>query len=147
MAETTSPIESITASAQSPGLGDIAGKANDPVLWLGTVSPKGRPSIRPVWFVLHEGVFVIFSPPAAWKVRHLQANPDVVIHFHTDPAAKNLLVVAGRAEVTDGLPPSSIPAYWLKYQAAMASYEYTPERFDALYPIRITITPERAWGW
>ncbi|MQY31836.1 hypothetical protein NRB56_74470 [Nocardia sp. RB56] len=138
----------MTASAESPKLGEIAGKADDPVLWLGTVTSQGRPSIRPVWFVLHEGKFVIFSTPNAWKVRHVQANPDVCITFHTDPAAKNLLVVAGRAEVSlEGHPPSSIPAYGVKYASGFADYNYSQQRFDELYPTRITVTPERAWGW
>lgn len=148
MTENVSPVESVTASADNPGLDDVASRANDTVLWLGTVSPKGRPSIRPAWFVLHEGALVTFSTPKAWKVRHIQENPAVAVTFHTDPAAKNVLVVAGTAEVSlDGPPPSSIPAYWTKYEPAMNSYDFSPERFDALYPARITITPERAWGW
>ena len=148
MNEITSPVESMTASATNPKLDEVAAKATDPVLWLATVSPKGRPSIRPAWFVLHEGALVTFSTPKAWKVRHIQENPEVCVTFHTDPAAKGVLVVAGRAELQlEGAPPSAIPAYWAKYEAAMRSYDYTPERFDELYPTRITIVPERAWGW
>ncbi|EFC85791.1 pyridoxamine 5'-phosphate oxidase family protein [Parafrankia sp. EUN1f] len=144
----TSPVESTTASAEGLKHGELSGKADDPVIWLATVSQAGQPSIRPVWFVLHEGKLVTFSTPKAWKVRHVQANPAVSVTFHTDRAAKSVLVVTGRAEVTlEGTPPSAIPAYWKKYETEMNHYGYTPERFDELYPVRITITPDKSWGW
>lgn len=137
-----------TASADSPLLAEVTARGDEPVLWLGTVSPQGRPSIRPVWFVVHEGALVVFSAPEAWKVRHVQANPEVVVTFHTDAEASSVLVASGRAEVTlDGPPASSIPAYLAKYEASYPAVGYDREGIDTTFSARITITPTRAWGW
>ncbi|WP_337662003.1 pyridoxamine 5'-phosphate oxidase family protein [Actinoalloteichus sp. AHMU CJ021] len=126
----------------------LSEKAEDRVLWLGTVTPSNRPALRPVWFVYLEEKLVVFSEPHAAKVRHLFANPEVVMTFHSDPSAGHIRVVSGRAEVSlDGPPPSSIPEFLDKYEHLYPATGYTRHTFDAALSARITITPTHSWGW
>ncbi len=41
----------------------------EPVIWLGTVRPDGRPHHVPVWFAWHDPLVLIFSMPDTAKVR------------------------------------------------------------------------------
>ncbi|MCB0048173.1 MAG: pyridoxamine 5'-phosphate oxidase family protein, partial [Caldilineaceae bacterium] len=41
------------------------------VIWLTTVSSRGVPQPRPVWFVWEAGSFLIYSTPRAWKLKHI----------------------------------------------------------------------------
>jgi PPOX class probable F420-dependent enzyme len=49
----------------------------EPVIWLGTVRPDGRPHNVPVWFAWHDPLVLIFSMPNTAKVRNVRASPAV----------------------------------------------------------------------
>ena len=49
----------------------------EPVIWLGTVRPDGRPHHVPVWFAWHDPLVLIFSMPNTAKVRNMRASPAV----------------------------------------------------------------------
>lgn len=131
----------------------VADHSGDPVIWLGTVSPSSasghaRPTIRPVWFVVAEGCFVLFSSPGAAKVRHVARNPHVVLTFHTDPRAERVRVIDGLAEIDRTGPPASATSGFLdKYEHLYAEMDYTRSGFDASFSARIIITPTRTWEW
>ena len=118
----------------------------DEVLWFGTVTPSGRPTTRPVWFVHHDGELLLFSEPGAAKVRHLAGNPHVVVTFPSDPAAAHVRVVSGTAVGEHGLP-SAFPGYLAKYERHYDAVGYDRDRFDATFDALVRITPERTWGW
>ena len=120
--------------------------AADLVLWLGTVTPSGRPTTRPVWFLYDDGDLLVFSEATAAKVRHVRKNPQVVVTFTSDPAAASVRVVDGTATVEEAVP-SSFPGYRAKYEADLATMGYDRARFDAEFHTLLRITPTRTWGW
>ena len=70
-------------------------------IWLTTVDSNLTPQPRPVWFIWDDDFFLIFSEPKAHKVRHIQKNPHVALHFNTsDPKGENnVIVFSGTAEI------------------------------------------------
>ena len=47
----------------------------EPIIWLGTVRPDGRPHNVPVWFAWHDPMVLIFSMPGTAKVRDVRLSP------------------------------------------------------------------------
>lgn len=120
--------------------------ASDLVLWLGTVTPSGRPTTRPVWFLHDDGDLLVFSEPGAAKVRHVRKNPQVVVNFPSDPAAASVRVVHGTATVEE-TAPSSFPGYLAKYEEQYPVVGHDRASFDTAYSALLRITPARTWGW
>jgi len=125
---------------------NLADRANEPIAWLTTVTPKGRPAPRPVWFVLDGEDIVVFSEPDTAKLRHIEANPDVSFHLNSDEHGGSILVVNGKAHVEAG-KASEAPGYLDKYGSHYAAIGLTAEGFDAKYSVRIRVVPERSWGF
>jgi len=124
----------------------LADRAGEPIAWLTTVTPKGRPAPRPVWFVLDGDDIVVFSEPGTAKLRHIEANPDVSFHLNSDSHGGSILVVTGKAHVEAG-KPSEAPGYLDKYGSRYAGIGLTADGFDAKYSVRIRVVPERSWGF
>ncbi|MFI5607295.1 TIGR03667 family PPOX class F420-dependent oxidoreductase [Amycolatopsis sp. NPDC051903] len=122
-------------------------RAAEPVAWLTTITPKGRPAPRPVWFVLDGDDIVVFSQPDTAKLRHIAANPEVSFHLNSDEHGGSILVVNGRAQVEEG-KASDAPGYLDKYQSRFAGIGFADAAgFDASYSVRLRIVPERSWGF
>lgn len=119
---------------------------SDIVVWLTTVSPSGSPAPRPVWFVVDGPSFLVFSQPAAAKVRHIDANPNVSLNFNSHPGGGDVLALVGKAERIDMLP-SQAPGYLAKYEEHYAPIGYTRESFDEAFSAGFRITPQRSWGF
>ncbi|WP_410656051.1 TIGR03667 family PPOX class F420-dependent oxidoreductase [Amycolatopsis sp. lyj-112] len=125
----------------------LAVRAKEKVAWLTTISPKGRPSPRPVWFVLDGDDVIVFSRPDTAKTRHIEGNAEVSIHFNSDEYGGSILVIGGRAEILpDGLP-SEQPGFLDKYEENYPAIDYDAAKFDKEYHVRIRIRPERTWGF
>jgi PPOX class probable F420-dependent enzyme len=126
---------------------NLADRAGEHIGWLTTVTPKGRPAPRPVWFVLEGADIVLFSRPGTAKLRHIEANPEVSFHLNSDDHGGSILVVNGTAQVEAG-KASEAPGYLGKYGSSYAAIGFeTPEAFDAAYSVRIRVVPERSWGF
>ena len=52
-------------------------------VWLTTVDSKGTPQPRPVWFIWENDTFLIYSQAKAHKLKHIQNNPNVSLHFNS----------------------------------------------------------------
>jgi PPOX class probable F420-dependent enzyme len=124
----------------------LADRAGEPIAWLTTVTPKGRPAPRPVWFVLDGDDIVLFTEPGTAKLRHIEANPDVSFHLNSDEHGGSILVVNGKAHVEEG-KASETPGYLDKYGSHYAAIGLTADEFDAKYSVRIRVVPERSWGF
>jgi PPOX class probable F420-dependent enzyme len=124
----------------------LSDRADENIAWLTTVTPKGRPAPRPVWFVLDGDDIVLFSEPGTAKLRHIAANPQVSFHLNSDEHGGSVLVVTGTAHVEEG-KASEAPGYLDKYGSHYAAIGVTADGFDTKYSVRIRVVPERSWGW
>ena len=125
----------------------LAERADEKIAWLSTVTPKGRPAPRPVWFVLDGDDIVLFSQPDTAKLKHIEANPEVSFNLNSDERGGSILVINGRARIEPG-KASEAPGYLDKYAADYAGIGYpTNEAFDESYSERIRVVPERSWGF
>ena len=102
--------------------------AGDIIAWLTTVTPAGRPAPRPVWFVWDGAAITIYSLNNGAKLRHIQANNQVAMHFNSSPDGGDAVVIRGRAELVPDAPaPSRYPGLLDKYAARIAQMGRTPQ--------------------
>ncbi len=119
------------------------------VVWLTTTGADLSPQPRPVWFIWDGASFLIFSQPHAHKVRHIQAHPQVALHFNTDATGdQDVIIFVGEAVIdTAAPPPHKVLAYLRKYRAGMKALGMTPQQFSAEYSVAIRVTPTSLRGW
>lgn len=112
------------------------------VVWLTTVDPNGRPQSSPVWFVLEDGEFLIYSLADTPRVRNLAANPRVSLNLDSNEGG-DVVVAEGVARVVEGPPSTEHAAYQRKYLKRIEQMGYTAKTFAAGYPVPIRIEPTR----
>ncbi|MGH9119623.1 MAG: TIGR03667 family PPOX class F420-dependent oxidoreductase [Acidimicrobiales bacterium] len=116
------------------------------IVWLTTVSPSGRPAPRPVWFVWDGEAFVVYSKPDTAKLRHIDSNERVTLHFNSDAYGRDVVVIVGRAHrIAEPLPPSACPGYLDKYADRLGKIGHDPASYDEAFRVALRITPERSY--
>ena len=119
----------------------------DEVAWLTTVTPGGKPAPRPVWFVWDGEAIVIYSMNGAARLRYIEQNPQVTVHFNSVGGGGDIVVISGTAQqLPDAPPPSQFPGLLDKYGSLMQRMGETPEWYDNNYGVALRVTPERSWG-
>ena len=119
------------------------------VIWLTTVDSSGTPQPKPVWFIWEDDSFLIFSQAPAYKLKHIQKNPHVSLHFNSadEKGEKRLIVFTGTATIDRDSPPANrIRAYMRKYKSGIADLGATPEQFAGEYSVAIRIHPTNVRG-
>jgi PPOX class probable F420-dependent enzyme len=118
----------------------------DEVGWLTTVTPDGKPAPRPVWFVWDGQAIVVYSMNGAARLRYIEHNPQVTLHFNS-AGGSDILVISGTAErLPDAPKPSEFPGLLDKYGPLIERMGQAPQWYDDNYGEAILITPERTWG-
>ena len=123
---------------------------NEYFIWLTTVNSTGTPQPRPVWFTWEDDTVLIFSQANAYKVKHIQKNPNVSLHFNSaDPQGeKRLVMLTGRAKIDKNCPPAhNTRTYLRKYKSGISGLNITPLQFSQEYSVAIRITPTNLRGW
>ena len=122
----------------------VARLAPERTYWLVTVSAEQMPHPVPVWGVVVDGRFYLYSSRSTLKVRHLAANPRAAIHSESGED-----VVIARGRLVDRGHPSAhlevVAALDAKYVQPGDS-DYLPsaaESIDILYELQ----PEVALLW
>ncbi len=119
----------------------------DEIAWLTTVTPDGKPAPRPVWFLWDGESIVIYSLNNAARLRYIEHNPQVTVHFNSNGGG-DILVISGRAErLADAPPPSKFPGLLDKYGPVMERMGQTPQWYDDRYGTALRVIPERTWGF
>ena len=114
------------------------------VAWMTTVSPAGLPQTSPVWFLIEDECFVIYSLASTPRTRNIEGNPKVCLNLNSTPTGGEVVIIEGLAEiVADGPPAVEDDAYVAKYREQMGDLGMTPASFSADYPVRIHVTPTR----
>lgn len=120
----------------------------EPILWLSTVRPDGRPHLVPVWFLWDGATIFIYSQPGAQKLRNLAANPAATVALEAADEGEDIAIIEGVAEVMSAADaPAIIPAYAAKYARGIAGLGLTIETMLADYSKLIRVTPRRLLAW
>ena len=121
---------------------------NEPIIWIGSVRPDGRPHMVPVWFLWDRTSIFIFSQPKAQKIRNLESNPNVTLALEAANAGADIAIVEGTAIVSPAANAQGImPAYSAKYAQAIAEMSWNPETMLSDYSQLIQVTPTRLIAW
>ena len=116
----------------------------EPIIWLSSVRPDGRPHLVPVWYLWDGRTILIFSRPNAQKVRNLRHNRQVMLALDTADEGEDVVIVAGEATLLPaGSTDATLPAYAEKYAALMARIGTSPAAMASDYTQAIRVTPAR----
>jgi PPOX class probable F420-dependent enzyme len=117
---------------------------DEPIIWLGTTRPDGRPHLVPVWFLWDGATVLLFSQPNVQKVRNIRHERRVVLALDTRDEGEDVVIVEGEAELlAAGTVDSTLPAYAEKYAQLMERINTSPEKMAAEYNQAIRVTPTR----
>lgn len=122
--------------------------ASDVVIWMTTVSPDGQPQTSPVWYIIEDGEFLIYSLPDTARVRNITTNRKVALNLDGNGRGGDIVTIEGEARIDPSASSASQhPAYLAKYGSLMERNGWTPDWFAGRYssPIRVTFTRGRAW--
>jgi PPOX class probable F420-dependent enzyme len=121
--------------------------SEEPVVWLSTVRPDGAPHLVPIWFTWDGTSLLVFSKPAAQKVRNMRANPIAMLALGEPEDDFDVAMAEARVELLQE-PATELPwAHLAKYSARMAALGLSPDQFVATYSQMIRITPTRTVPW
>jgi PPOX class probable F420-dependent enzyme len=121
---------------------------SEPILWLSSIRPDGRPHLVPVWFLWDGASIFIFSQPGAQKIRNLQANPAVTLALEAADEGADIAIIEGTAAIfaiTDW--DRILPAYTAKYEQTIREMGWTIETMTADYSKVLQVTPIRMIAW
>jgi len=117
---------------------------SEPIIWLSTVQPDGRPHLVPVWFWWDGVAVLIFSKPGSQKVRNLRRSSHVMLALDTADEGEDVVLFAGQAELLhDNVVQATLPAFARKYAALFARIGSTPERMAGEYSQAIRVAPTK----
>jgi PPOX class probable F420-dependent enzyme len=117
----------------------------EPIIWLTTVRPDGRPHTVPVWFLWDGETFLIFSQPGTLKIRNLQRNPHITLALDDTKQGGDVVTVEGEAELLS--EPRTMVVYGEKYASLIQEVGADPERMVEDFSQQIRITPTKVLSW
>ena len=121
--------------------------AEEQIIWLTTVGPKGTPMPTPVWFWWDGEAFLIYSRPNTTKLRNIAQQPLVTLNFNSDFQGHHVTVFTGTAVVDlKALPAKQHPDYSAKYKDGITMINMTPDTFSHVFSTAIRITPTKLRG-
>ncbi len=121
---------------------------DDLLIWLTTVGGDGVPQPNPVWFLWDGGTFLVYNRRSAKRLVHVRERPLVSLNFDSGGQGGNIVVVTGRAELSEGEPaPHELQPYLAKYGPRMTRVSGSPEAFSRAYPVALRIHPLRVRGF
>ena len=121
---------------------------DEPVVWLSSVRPDGRPHLVPIWFSWDGREILIASKPNAQKIRNIRGNPMVMLALGEAEDDFDVALLEGTAELIEAPASAVLPASHLaKYRSQMAGIGLSPTEFLATYSQVIRIVPTRYLPW
>ena len=115
----------------------------DYVFWLTTVTDSGAPAPNPVWFIADGDDLVVFTDPYTRKVHNIEQRPTVSVHFNSDSAGGNVVVITAEVDMDHEQAPSAYPAFIDKYRDGIKALGLTVEEIDHTFNTRLRIRPKR----
>lgn len=117
--------------------------ANDRLIWFTTVSRDGTPQPSPIWFLWDGDSVLMYSQPNTPKLRNIEANPRVSLHFDGNGQGGDIVVLTGEARLADHESlTDNFARYSEKYGAMIQRIGMDAETFSKTYsvPVRISLT-------
>ncbi len=120
----------------------------EPIIWLSTVRPDGRPHIVPVWFLWDGEKILIFSQPNTRKIRNLRQNLNAMLALDDTNAGEDVVMFEGKAELlNDPTVNTTLPAFATKYASLLRDMGWTAEIMAEDYSQAIRITPTKFYSY
>ncbi len=120
---------------------------DDNVIWLIATDAAGTPQPNPVWFYWDGEALLVYNRPDAKRLRHIQRNSSVAIHFNSGEQGDDIVVLTGKAQVASDWPSAAAAAAYLaKYSAYIPAIGHTPESLAAEYSVALRIVIGRVRG-
>jgi len=111
------------------------------VAWMTTIRADGQPQSSPVWFVIDDGDFLIYSMSSS-RIENIAANPKVSLNLDSNEGS-DVVSVEGTARIASGPSCADHPGYLDKYERLIEQMGSTAPEFAAAYSIPIRVTPTR----
>ena len=120
----------------------------EPIIWLATTRPDGRPHLVPVWFWWDGASVLIFSEPDKQKVRNLRHSPHAMLALDTADEGEDVVMIIGTAELLVE-PAMAVmpPAFADKYAALFARLGSSAGEMAVRYTQAIRVTPTKFIAW
>lgn len=118
----------------------------EPIIWLGSVRPDGRPHFVPLWFLWDGTTILIFSAPTAQKVKNIRHNPHITLALEARDLGADIVRIEGTAVLlTTDAAAMTMPAYVEKYLPLMKrmNEQLTPAALAGWFSQPIQVTPSR----
>ena len=122
--------------------------ATEPVIWLGTTRPDGRPHHVPVWFLWRDPLVLVFSMPGTQKLRNIGHMGAVTLTLDSADSGRDIVILEGRASLADDTTPpvaSMLPAFEEKYSALTSGPGFDAWRSTFSEPIMVAVSRVVAW--
>jgi PPOX class probable F420-dependent enzyme len=121
---------------------------SDPVVWLSSVRPDGRPHLVPVWFHWDGEQIVAFSKPNARKVGNLRDQPFVMLAVGTPGPDFEVELIEATAELPKTTAADVMPsAFGAKYRDLLRGAGLSLQRYAEVYSQPIVLRPTRFLGY
>lgn len=123
--------------------------STEPVIWLGTVAPDGRPHTVPVWFSWDDPIVTIFSRPDTAKIGHLRARGAVSVALDTAGHGADVVTGGGEAVLSElsrvGHVDKALDAFGRKYAPMLGDQPLDAWLMTFSQPIVVTLDRLVAW--
>jgi PPOX class probable F420-dependent enzyme len=122
--------------------------AAEPVIWLGTVRPDGRPHTVPVWYAWHDPLVLIFSMPKTAKVRNLRLSPAVTLALDSADGGRDIVLAEGDATLVtraDQHPHFLGRQFREKYALSLGTASFDEWRATFSQPLLVHVRRITAW--
>jgi len=119
---------------------------NEPIIWLASTRPDGRPHLVPLWFLWDGATVLLFSLPETQKVRNLHHNPAVTLSLEAADRGYDIVILEGRASLLDDPRlRGDMPAFVEKYAGLPRRWE--PAEWAEKFSQAIRVAPTRLVAW
>ena len=121
----------------------------EPVIWLGTVRPDGRPHNVPVWFAWHDPLVLIFSMPKTAKVGNVRRSPAVTLALDSADGGRDIVLAQGNATLVTGADqhPHFLAGKFREKYAPSLETATSFERWRATFSQPLLVHVQRITAW
>ncbi|MDQ6899119.1 MAG: TIGR03667 family PPOX class F420-dependent oxidoreductase [Candidatus Dormibacteraeota bacterium] len=120
----------------------------EPVIWLTTTGRDGTPQPNPVWFLWDGQSVLVYNRSDAARLKHIASRPRVALNFNANAQGGDVVVLTGRAELTQAETTSDQhPEYLAKYRVRMERVSGSVAEFARSYPVSLRVWPDNVRGY